>query len=134
MSMLRLRVVCHLPRLDAELAAGVSPSRSEEHALRAAQLVARRRRARLARGLRRAATVATDRGPTDAGIPVCRSAVLAARPTLLALADDLVELPDPRARGVALVQRLLVDGDGPLYRPWAPDDLYAAAQEARHAL
>ena len=134
MRMLRLRVACHLPRLDAELAAGVSPWRSDEHALRAAQLVARRRRARLARGLRRAATVAADRGPTDAGIPVCRSAVLVARPTLLALADDLVEVPDPSPRGVALVQRLLVDGDGPLYRPWAPDDLYAAAEEARHAL
>ena len=132
--MLRLRVACHLPRLDAELAAGVSPWRSDEHALRAAQLVARRRHARLARGLRRAATTAADRGPTDAGIPVCRSAVVAARPTLLALADDLLEVRDPSPRGIALVQQLLVDGDGPLYRPWAPDDLHAAAEEARHAL
>ena len=80
MKLLRLRVASHLPRLDAELAAGVSPWRSEEHALRAAQLVTRRRRQRLARGLRRAATVAADRDPTDAGIPVCRSAVLAAPP------------------------------------------------------
>jgi hypothetical protein len=30
--MLRLRVARHLPRLDAELAAGVSPRRSDEHA------------------------------------------------------------------------------------------------------
>ncbi len=37
-------------------------------------------------------------------------------------------------RGVALVQRLPVDGDGPSYRAWASDDLYAAAEEARHAL
>jgi MoxR-like ATPase len=124
--MLRLRVACHLPRLDAELAAGISPWRSDEHALRAAQLVARRRR--YARDLKRAAEC---RG---AGVPVCRAAVLDARPALLALADDLMEVPDPSPRGVALALRLLVDGGGPLYRPWRASDLYAAAEEARHAL
>jgi hypothetical protein len=132
--MLRLRVACHLSRLDADLAAGVSPHRSDEHALRAAQLSAPRRRSRLARGLQRAATFVEDRGREDVGIPVCRSAVAIARPTMLALADDLRRLPDPSPRGIVLVQQLLVDGDGPLYRPRAPDDRYAAAEEARHAL
>jgi hypothetical protein len=124
--MLRLRVARHLPRLDAELAAGVSPWRSEEHALRAAQLIAHRRR--YARDLQRAAQC------SGGGIPVCRAAVLAARPALFALADDLVEVPDPSPRGVALALRLLVDGGGPLYRPRRPAELYAAAEEARHAL
>jgi hypothetical protein len=122
----RLRMATHLPRLDAELAAGVSPWRSEEHALRAAQLVARRRR--YAADLRRAAEC---RG---SGVPVSRAAVLDARPALLALADDLVEVPEPSPRGIALALRLLVDGGGPLYRPWTRGELYAAAEEARHAL
>jgi hypothetical protein len=127
MMLRRLRMATHLPRLDAELAAGVSPWRSDEHALRAAQLVAHRRR--YAAGLRRAAACRRD-----AGIPVSRAAVLDARPALLALADDLVEVPDPSPRGIALALRLLVDGGGPLYRPWRPGELSEAAELARHAL
>ncbi len=122
----RLRVAWHQPRLDAELAAGVDPGCSEEHALRAAQLVSRRRR--YAGGLRRAID---GRG---AGVPVCRAAVLEARPALEALADDLVEVRDPSPRGVALTLRLRCEGGGPLYRPWTPGELSAAAEEARHAL
>jgi hypothetical protein len=67
-------------------------------------------------------------------VPVNRAAVLEARPALLALADDLVEIPHPAPRGVAMATRLLRDGEGPLYRPWRPEELRGAAERARHAL
>jgi len=121
----RLRVALHGARLDAELAAGADPASSEELFARAALLL-RRRRA-YARSLRRAI-----RGGT--GVPVARAAVLEAAPALLALADDLDEVPAPDPRGVALTVQLLSDGGGPLYRPWAPGELYEAAEGARLAL
>jgi hypothetical protein len=132
----RLRVALHRPSLDAELAAGADPSCSEVHALRAAQLVDGRQRAAYAESLKRAiASAERTRLPTrGATVPVARAAVLEARPELLALADDLVEVPDPSPRGVAMTVQLLRDGSGPLYRPWAPDDLAAAAERARRAL
>ena len=92
---LRLRVAVTKWRLDRELAAGASPPRDDEHALRAAQLVERRRRERLARGLRRA--IASGSKRRGAGVPVCRAAVLEAQPALLALVDDLARDPRPRA-------------------------------------
>ena len=50
-------------------------------------------------------------------MPVCRAAVLAAQPALLALADDLVEVRDPSPRGVALALRLLVRRRRPAVSP-----------------
>jgi hypothetical protein len=137
--LLALRVLLEQPSLDAQLAAGVDPVTSPELALRAGQLAGRRRRTRYARSLRRATAAAETpqtarvpaRGPA---IPVCRIAVLAARAELLALADDLVELPHARPRGVALTLQLLCDGGGPLYRPWRSEDLREAAEQARAAL
>jgi hypothetical protein len=67
-------------------------------------------------------------------VPVNRAAVLEARPALLALADDLVEIVHPRPCGVARAIELLRDGAGPLYRPWAPEELHSAAERARRAL
>ena len=109
---LRLRAVWHRWRLDRELAAGLDPHTSDEHALRAEQLVDPRRRARLARSLRRAvAGAGARRGP---GVPVCRAAVLEARPALSALADDLDEMAETGATGVARVVQVLSDGAAPL--------------------
>ena len=129
---LRLHVALRRLRLDRELAAGADPGESELLALRAAQLVGPRIRGQLARGLRRAIVSGSQR--RGAGVPVCRAAVLEARPALLALVDDLVEVHDPAPRGVALALALLTDGGGPLYRPWSPGELQAAAEQARHAL
>ena len=122
----RLRIAAHAQRLDEELAAGVSPAFSDELAVRAQQLLARR--ADVARGLRRAAAG----GGRD--FPVSSAAWLDAKPALLALADDLVDFADPASRGVAMATQLLADPQGPLYRPGEPGELRAAADAARHAL
>jgi hypothetical protein len=122
----RLRIAAHAQRLDDELAAGASPAFSNELAVRAQQLLARR--ADVARGLRRAAAGG------GRSFPVCSAAWLDAKPALLALADDLVDFTDPAPRGVALAMQLLADPGGPLYRPGEPGELRAAAEAARHAL
>ncbi len=134
-----MRVAWQRPRLDAKLAAGVNPLSTPELMLRGEQLADPQRRARFARSLRRAIDSAElpphHRLPLySAAIPVCRAAVLEARPTLLALADDLDEMRHPDPMGVALTIRLLSDGGGPLYRPWTPSELTGAAERARAAL
>ncbi|WP_028059647.1 hypothetical protein [Candidatus Solirubrobacter pratensis] len=136
LGLLRLRVALIAPRLDSALAAGIDPVASSELALRAGQLVSPRRRAGFARSLVRAVQSAqTPRLPMrGASVPVNRAAVREARPALLALADDLVEVLHPCPRGVALAVELLRDGAGPLYRPHAPAELHTAAERARHAL
>jgi hypothetical protein len=122
----RLRIAAHAQRLDNELAAGASPAFSDELAVRAEQLLAGR--ADVARGLRRAAAGG------GRGFPVCSAAWLDAKPALLALADDLTDFTDPAPRGVALARQLLVDPDGPVYRPGEPSELRATAEAARGAL
>ena len=136
LGLLRLRVALTAARLDAALAAGADPVDSSELALRAGQLSDARRRMRYARSLRRAIDSAerTRLPVRGASVPVNRAAVLEARPALLALADDLVEIPHPHARGVAMAIQLLRDGAGPLYRPWAREELLTAAERARAAL
>jgi hypothetical protein len=136
MQLLRLRVALTAPGVESAVAAGTDPVASAELALRAGQLMSPRRRARYALSLRRAVESAQrPRLPTrGAAVPVDRAAVLEARPALLALADDLMEVAHPRARGVALVIELLRDGAGPLYRPWTPEQLHSAAERARRAL
>jgi hypothetical protein len=96
----------------------------------------RRRREHLARSIRQAvdSALADNKPALSAAVPVSRAAVLEARPALLALADDLEEIPEPDPRGVELALQLLCDGGGPLYRPWSPDDLRRAAEGARAAL
>ena len=135
--MLRMRVAWQRARLDAQLAAGADPNGSAELALRAGQLVDPRRRGRFARALRRAiesVDPALHQRSRSAAVPVARAAMLQARPTLLALAHDLSELPHPSPRGVALTVELLTDGAGPLYLPPDPTALRLAAQLARAAL
>ena len=133
---LRLRVLLTAARLDSALAAGTDPVAGIELALRAGQLISPRRRARFAASLRRAVQSAdAPRLPMrGSSVPVNRAAVLEARPALLALADDLVEIPHPSPRGVALTTQLLRNGGGPLYRPRCPGELYEAAERARDAL
>ena len=134
--LLRLRVLLTATRLDAALATGTDPVASAELALRAGQLTSLRRRARFARSVRRAvASAEAPRIPIrGASVPVNRAAVLEAAPALLALADDLVEIPHPNPRGVALTIQLLSNGGGPLYRPWWPGELRDAVERARRAL
>jgi hypothetical protein len=67
--------------------------------------------------------------------PVNRLAVRAEAETLLAVAARLGDLERPvAARGVLLVERLLVDGSGPLYDRELVDDLPAYLDSALTAL
>ena len=66
--------------------------------------------------------------------PFNRVAVRAAADDVLAMADRLADLERPiAARGVLLLERLLVDGAGPLYDREHADELLAAIDEAEAA-
>ncbi len=67
--------------------------------------------------------------------PVNRIAVRAEAETLLTIAARLADLDQPvAARGVVFVDRLLVDGSGPLYDRELVDDLPAYLDTAIEAL
>jgi hypothetical protein len=111
------------PRYDAELADGISPTRSICHAARAGRITSRPACHRVAQALNGAVEAAelpprpnclTTRVPVDAGaIRVCRD-------QLLALADALATIERPPARGVAIARQLVLDGRSPLFLQ-APD-------------
>jgi len=115
--------------LDGEAAAGGLL------AVRAWQLTSPRTRARIARTLSAAIDEAQEPLPRrGAAVPVCRSAVDAARDEL---ARAIARLRDPRPvrpRGIVMLRRLLADGDGPLYAPSASDELWRRVRRASIAL
>jgi hypothetical protein len=131
---LRLRVLLQRRHLTQRLAEGADPSASPELALRARQLVARERRESLAileRVLREAA--APPRG-LSARAPVQREAVLAARPFLLNLHEQLRAADDPQPAGIARTLILLSDGCGPIYAPSEQGNLASRVHGAAAAL
>ncbi|HLL92465.1 MAG TPA: hypothetical protein VK252_05950 [Solirubrobacteraceae bacterium] len=132
---LRLRVYCRRRRLDEMLADGASPKASPELTLRAGQLTGERHRRALADSLE--AVVATAQGSIrgrSATPPLARRDVRAASAALIGLARDLREDANVDSRGVALTQRLLTDGTGPIYIYGPNDALWHAAREATAAL
>jgi hypothetical protein len=109
-------------RLDDELAAGLPPEESRARAARAAALVAPATRNALA-GRWADVLARTTSGPATmrSGVPVGRSRVLAAVADIRRLVEALrAQAPVP-ARGVAIANRLLTDGAGPLYRTGGGD-------------
>lgn len=120
--------------LDRRLVAGADPGASAELRRRAEKLRSRRERRGLAAALRRAVEDAERPPRWSAAAPVNRSAVLAERERLLLLARDLETAEDPPACGVALVERLLFDGDSALYRGSAPAALASELIKAQAAL
>jgi hypothetical protein len=130
----RVYVSTHRPSLNQELARGDSPLGSAALALRARQLVARRNRDRLARGLARLVERAA-RPPSPSEIVwVPRWEILEARTALLGLADRLRDARPVYARGVAMVTRLMQDGTGPAYTRGAGVALRRAIAAAADAL
>jgi hypothetical protein len=120
-SLLRLRVWLRRDSLDRRLAEGTPPTASPELTRRAAQLLSRRMRRRLAAWLERTLEEA-QRPPRriSAALPLDRDAIRIARPELLSLARDLSEVHEPVCvRGVARAYLLLTDGASPLYA-WVP--------------
>jgi hypothetical protein len=104
--------------LDAALVAGANPAASTQLAQRAAALVSRANRNRLARALRNGRESAT-RGPVpfSAAVAVDAPSVVAATPQLEEL-EALLRSPQPvYCPGMARAWRLVTDGCGPLYAP-----------------
>ena len=100
-----------------------------------AKPVSRRRRRRLAKGLRNLVHAAEH--PVygiSAAVPLERGQILAERESLLDLATDLDSEDELDPRGVALVRTLLTDADSPAYAPSAPGALHAALTHAHAAL
>ena len=100
-------------RADDELArTRIPPPRL---AWRAAELTSDENRLSLAGSLTDVVHSADERLLPTAS-PIDRAAVRLCRPELLELASLLFDLAKPATpRGLVLVERLLVDGDGPLY-------------------
>jgi hypothetical protein len=130
----RIRSRLHGARLDGQLAAGVDPSSTPELAARAAWLCKRRSRVALAAGIERSVDEAERGGSPWSPAPSIHSgAVRFAKPELLGLANVLRRAGRVSPRGVALVNRLVTDGTGPLFTGDA-DELLRAAREASRAL
>ncbi len=130
---LRLRVRLTSARLDASLASGETPI-TEAAALRAARLVSRRERERLAVAVERVCREPSSRPGYSASVPVSADALHLARPALWQLARALRSPGSHRPRGVALTRQLFTEPDSLLYRPPHPGALSKAVREARLAL
>lgn len=125
---IRLRIKARLfeAELNEKLAAGADPTESLALSVRAGQL--RSLRERLARSLRAALEVA-DRQPSTHQL-VRSGEVQSCRASIAELADRLEGLEYPSIEALAIIHRLLVDGDSPLYWDRAPDSLAATVESA----
>jgi hypothetical protein len=121
--------------LDRALAAGEPSESAPAVALRARRLTELSKRVELARTLgqlmsraKQASTMASSQ------VPLARRAVLGALEELSVLTHELVAPGPVGASGVAQVQLLITDGNGPLYNPHSRIDLATAVQRAIEAL
>ena len=122
--------------LDDRLLAGeLSPDTGEGRA-RAERLISRRHRAHSAKALRDLVAESTHRAPSlfNANLPIQARAVWENAELILALAQDLEELPSVDPRGVILTDRLLTDGASPAYAVEDHGELARAVERARAAL
>ena len=121
--------------LDRRIARGADLTETPRLARRARQLVSRRCRRGVAKGLRNLIDAAEQ--PTrslTAAVPVQRRAILAEQDLIVRLAADLESDDQVAARGVALLERLLTDGDSPFYTPTPTGGLRDALIHAHAAL
>jgi hypothetical protein len=130
----RLSVWFAAPRLDVRLAAGEDPSSDWALARRSAQLMSKRARGRLTRGLEQLRSQPPKRPGLSAALPFDGPAVETARPVLEQLASAVRSRESIEPRGVALTQVLLTEPGSALYRPRYTDELYEVAREALLAL
>jgi hypothetical protein len=100
-----------------------------------AKPVSRRRRRRLAKGLRNLVDAADHSSHGfSAAVPLERQQILAERDVLLDVADELDSEDELDPRGIALVRSLLTDAESPAYAPSSPGSLHAALTHAHAAL
>jgi hypothetical protein len=134
-ALLAMRVRLSRWRLDEELIAGADPTSGADLARRAEQLVGRSTRLRAALTVERVIDeFDAPRGQLSAAVPFQRDQVAEARRVLPWLAYELrnAERLDPR--GVAMVDHLMRDVEGPLFSPAPPGTLRDRAQEAYDCL
>jgi hypothetical protein len=123
------------PRYDAELADGISPTKSIYHAARAGRITRRRACDRVARALGRAVDAAERplANPVDSKVPLDSGAVRVCRKELLLLAQTLATIERPPAHGVAIARQLAFDGRSPLFLQ-APDRRKGSARRLASTL
>ena len=122
--------------IDDRLLSGELSPESGKGRARAEQLLKPRHRRQTAKALRDLVGESTRRAPSllNANLPVQARAVWDNAELILALADDLEEMPSVDPRGVILCDRLLTDGGSPAYAPEDHGQLIKAVQQAREAL
>jgi hypothetical protein len=121
---------------DDRLLAGELSFDSGQGRARAKQLVSSRHRARSAKALRDLVTESTHRSPSllNANLPIQARAVWENAELILALAEEVEELPSVNPRGMILTDRLLTDGASPAYAVEDHGELARAVERARAAL
>jgi hypothetical protein len=122
--------------IDEQLLNGGAPNRDPAVLVRRGKLIGRRYRSGLADALRRVvATARTGRGNKLASLPIRRRQVLASGSLILALADEIESEERVSPRGVILADRLIRDGDSPIYAPLPVSRRYDETIEhaVRHA-
>lgn len=122
---LRLTVFLRSVQLDRALAEGRSPTSCQQHELRAQQLASARLRWSLADALRGVITQAERSSTAPTLVPLLLLPLapplpvtptqIAARETLLDLADALTDPGCTSVQGIAQASWLLCDADSPLY-------------------
>jgi hypothetical protein len=131
----RLLALIRAPRLDADLGAGVSPSTTYAHRLRADHLRRTEVRRRIATALERAAE--DVKHPVRHGTPQApldREAVHGCEREIRALANSVARAENPRTQGVALAFQLAFDGGSALFfHPDASDGIDRLANTVRSA-
>jgi hypothetical protein len=132
---LRIRVRWSHWSLDASLVLGIDPASDPALAVRAAQLRSPRHRRRLAAWVERLAREPdAPVGGISAAVPIAHAQVAEARDSLLYLADLLRHADEVRARGIAMVERLLSDASSVIYMDSARGALELQLQAALDCL
>ena len=131
---LRLRLWWHGTELDEQLAAGAQPQAGTLLHHRAEQLGSRSERDRLARALEDTVRSAHKPAPIlGTSLPLRRREIRAAEEDIFALIGRLGDARTIDVQGAAMVEVLLTDPSGPLYRAGALS-LRFAVRSARLAL
>jgi hypothetical protein len=130
---LRARLLAH--SIDNQLLAGEIPESSAEARARRDRLLSPHYRAAVADALRRMVDAAElgRHNWFSARLHLRKKEVHEARSEILALADEVEEDPSVRPRGVILADRLIRDGDSPVFWP-CDDSVERAVSHARAAL
>ncbi len=131
----RILARIHGRSIDERLLAGQPADGNPVTLARRALLLDQRYRSALAAALRRLIDAARrhDRNPFVARIPLRENEVLDSAPLILTLAAELEEEDRVSARGVILADRLIRDGDSPVFWP-CDESVESAVKHARAAL